>query len=128
MPGSAVQLNERLALLSRHTRHLRELVPRVSSTATLERDLSLHNNVMYSLHVVCRSVADISRDLPEQLGAFDTSMLRDLRGLADLGDSLLQEITLGRYGHVLNALERLDVVEQFTAVVAELAGVDTASP
>ena len=72
-------------------------------------------------------MADIARDHPEQLGAVDTGMLTKLRGCAELGDSLLEEITLGRYGQVFNALERLDVVEQFATMVAELDGVDTAS-
>lgn len=49
-----------------------------------------------------------------------------------IGDSVERtpggEVTLGRHGQVLDALERLDVVEQFAAMVAELDGVDTASP
>ncbi len=41
-------LVERLADLKRHVDHLRGLKPRVRSPAQLERDLSLHNDVLFS--------------------------------------------------------------------------------
>ena len=43
------RLVERLAELRRHLDHLRGLRPRVTDAETLRRDLSLHNDVLYSL-------------------------------------------------------------------------------
>lgn len=43
-------LVERLAELRRHVEHLRGLAPKVGDRFTLERDLSLHNDVMFSPH------------------------------------------------------------------------------
>jgi hypothetical protein len=40
-------LVERLAELRRHLDHLRELQPRVHGREALERDLSLHNDVLF---------------------------------------------------------------------------------
>lgn len=45
-------LVERLAELRRHLDHLRELRPRVTSAFQLERDLSLHNDILFSLLIV----------------------------------------------------------------------------
>lgn len=42
-------LVERLAELRRHLAHLRELRPRVTNAEALRRDLSLHNDVLFSL-------------------------------------------------------------------------------
>jgi hypothetical protein len=56
-------LIERLAELRRHLDHLGELVPRVSERAALERDLSLHNDVVFSLLMVSQLVIDIAGEL-----------------------------------------------------------------
>ena len=61
-------LVERLTELRRHLDHLRELRPRVESRTALERDLSLHNDVLYSLLTVCQLVIDISGDLSARRG------------------------------------------------------------
>jgi hypothetical protein len=52
-------LVERLAELRRHLDHLRELSPRVKSRQDLDRSLSLHNDVLFSLLMVARLVACI---------------------------------------------------------------------
>ena len=49
-------LVERLSELRKHLVHLDRLRPRVSATE-LHRDLSLHNDVLFSLLTVCRLVA-----------------------------------------------------------------------
>ncbi|HET8799035.1 MAG TPA: HepT-like ribonuclease domain-containing protein, partial [Thermoanaerobaculia bacterium] len=56
-------LVERLAELRRHLEHLRALQARVPDAASLERDLSLHNDVLYSLLTVCQLVIDIAGEL-----------------------------------------------------------------
>jgi len=52
-------LVERLAELRRHLDHLRELQPRVPGREAIEADLSLHNDVLFSLFTVCQLVIDL---------------------------------------------------------------------
>lgn len=54
---------ERLADLRRHLDHLKRLRPRLSGPHDLEKDLSLHNDVLFSLLTVCQLVIDIAGDL-----------------------------------------------------------------
>ena len=49
-------LVERLTEHRRHLDHLREIRPRVTGREALERDLSLHNDVLFSLLTVCQLV------------------------------------------------------------------------
>ena len=51
-------LVERLTELRRHLDHLRALRPRVSAPEDLARDLSLRNDVLFSLLTVSRLVID----------------------------------------------------------------------
>ncbi len=55
-------LVDRLAELRRHLAHLRAIRPRVSREV-LERDLSLHNDVLFSLLMVCQAVIDAAGEL-----------------------------------------------------------------
>ena len=61
-------LVERLAQLRRHLDHLRELRPRIAGPEALERDLSLHNDVLFSLLSVCQLVIDIAGELSARRG------------------------------------------------------------
>lgn len=56
-------LVERLAELRRHLGHLEQLRPRVGSREALERNLSLHNDVLFSLLMVSQLVIDIAGGL-----------------------------------------------------------------
>ncbi len=49
-------LVERLAELRRHLDHLRALHPKVTTADALGRDMSLHNDVLFSLLAVCQIV------------------------------------------------------------------------
>ena len=49
-------LVERLAELRRHMDHLRDLRPRVTGRQALEQDLSLHNDVLFSLLMLAQLV------------------------------------------------------------------------
>jgi hypothetical protein len=69
---------ERLAELRRHLDHLRTIKPRVAGRDSLERDLSLHNDVLFSLLTICQLVIDIAGDLAARRG--DRSEI--VRGLA----------------------------------------------
>ena len=61
-------LVERLAELRRHLDHLRAIRPRVPGPAALEQDLSLHNDVLFSLLTVCQLVIDIAGELSARRG------------------------------------------------------------
>jgi hypothetical protein len=61
-------LVERLAELRRHLDHLRQLRPRVPAREALERDLSLRNDVLFSLLTVCQLVIDIAGELSARRG------------------------------------------------------------
>src|SRR5512139_662520 len=61
-------LVERLAELRLHLDHLRELRPQVPSRVVLERSLSLHNDVLFSLLTVCQLVIDIAGELSARRG------------------------------------------------------------
>jgi Uma2 family endonuclease len=52
-------LVERLAELRRHLDHLRELAPRVENREALARDLSLHNDVLFSLSTIRLGPKDV---------------------------------------------------------------------
>jgi uncharacterized protein YutE (UPF0331/DUF86 family) len=61
-------LVERLAELRRHVDHLRELRARVPDRCALERDLSLHNDVLFSLLMRSQLVIDIAGELAARRG------------------------------------------------------------
>jgi hypothetical protein len=56
-------LVERLTELRRHLDHLRALHPRVPGREAIEADLSLHNDVLFSLFTVCQLVIDLAGEL-----------------------------------------------------------------
>ena len=61
-------LVERLSELRRHLDHLREIRPRVTGREALERDLSFHNDVLFSLLTVCQLVIDVAGDFAARRG------------------------------------------------------------
>ena len=56
-------LVERLVELNRHVEHLQTIAPRVQDRAALQRDLSLHNDVLFSVLMVAQLVIDIAGEL-----------------------------------------------------------------
>jgi uncharacterized protein YutE (UPF0331/DUF86 family) len=75
-------LVERLAELRRHLDHLHELRPKVEGPESLERDLSLHNDVLFSLLAVCQSVIDIAGELSARRGDRFEDYTQAIRNLA----------------------------------------------
>lgn len=61
-------LLERLAELRLHLAHLREIRPRVATAADLDADLSLRNDVLHSLQIVCQVVIGAAGDLAARAG------------------------------------------------------------
>ena len=130
-------LVERLAELKRHLDHLRVVAPRATDRAALERDLSLHNDVMFSLLMVAQLVIDIAGDLSARRGdrfedytgavrnlardpRFPPELVLALERVPGLRNVIVHEYVALDLDRVLDALRRLDPIEQFVKVVAEI--------
>lgn len=128
---------ERLAELRRHLDHLRDLRPRVAGRASLERDLSLHNDVLFSLLMVCQLVIDIAGELSARRGdRFEDyteairNLVKDRRFPADLVERLeplpgFRNVLVHEYvaldmDRVVDALDALEPIERFLAIVREI--------
>ena len=130
-------LVERLSELRKHLDHLEELRPRISANA-LRRDLSLHNDVLFSLLTVCQLVIDLASELSARHGlAFDdyTEAVRNLGSLDLVDDATLTDldrlpgfrnvvvheyVTLD-FERVVQATERLHPVRTFLEAVRRYA-------
>jgi uncharacterized protein YutE (UPF0331/DUF86 family) len=130
-------LVERLAELRRHVDHLREIAPRVTNRIAIERDLSLHNDVMFSLLMVAQLVVDVAGELSARRGdRFDDytgairNLARDPRFPADLIQELervpgFRNVVIHEYvaldlDRVVEALRRLDPIDRFIAIVRDI--------
>jgi uncharacterized protein YutE (UPF0331/DUF86 family) len=128
-------LVERLAELRRHLDHLRELRPRVGGVEDLESDLSLHNDVLFSLLTVSQLVIDIAGELSAREGmafedyttavrnlsrleGFATDLVEELARLPGFRNVLVHEYVGLDFALVIRALDRLDPVDAFVRQVA----------
>lgn len=128
-------LLERLAELRQHLEHLEALRPRVRKSADLRVDLSLHNDVLFSLLTVCQLVIDLAGELSARAGlGFDnyTAAVRNLEHLdfaPDLVDHLallpgFRNVIIHEYigldlDRAVQALDDLEPIRRFAAQVAE---------
>lgn len=89
---------DRLVELRRHLDHLKTLQPRVRGAADLGGDLTLHNDVLFSLLMVCQAVIDVAAELSARRG----EKFEDFRGA-------IRNLALdSRYApDVVQSLERL---------------------
>lgn len=130
-------LVERLAELRRHLTHLRAIAPRVSDRAALERDLSLHNDVMFSLLMVAQLVIDIAGDLSARRGdrfedyteavrnlardaRFPADLVRELERVPGFRNVVIHEYVALDLDRVVDALHRLQPIETFIQIVADI--------
>jgi uncharacterized protein YutE (UPF0331/DUF86 family) len=130
-------LVERLAELRRHLDHLEELGPRVTAPEVLERDLSLHNDVLFSLMTVCQLVIDIAGELAGRRGQrfedytqairslsadprFPPEVVQQLVPLAGFRNVVIHEYVALDMQRVVEALRRLAPVRQFLEIVAAI--------
>lgn len=130
-------LVERLVELRRHLDHLRDLRPRVTSREALDRDLSLHNDVLFSLFTVCQLVIDIAGELSARRGErfedytqavrglardkrFSAELVRELERLPGFRNVLVHEYVGLDMDRVMEALDRLDPIEHFLDVVRHI--------
>jgi uncharacterized protein YutE (UPF0331/DUF86 family) len=132
-------LVERLAELRRHLDHLHALRPRVPGPEVLARDLSLHNDVLFSLLTTCQLVIDIAGELSARRGerfedyteavrnlAKDTRfpgwLIADLERLPGFRNVLIHEYVALDLQRAVDALDRLKPVEQFLDIVRQIEG------
>lgn len=135
---------ERLAELRRHLDHLRDLKPRVAGREDLERDLSLHNDVLFSLLTICQLVIDVAAELSARRGdrfedyteavrnlsrdqRFPAEVVRQLERLPGFRNILIHGDVALDLDRAVEALDELEPVERFAAIVRDLlAGPDAA--
>ncbi len=130
-------LVERLVELKRHLDHLRAITPRAADRAALERDLSLHNDVMFSLLMVAQLVIDIAGELSARRGErfedyteavrnlarhphFPPELVRELERVPGFRNVIVHEYVALDLDRVVEALHRLDPIDQFVTIVAAL--------
>jgi uncharacterized protein YutE (UPF0331/DUF86 family) len=130
-------LVERLAQLRRHLDHLSEIRARVGGPDALTSDLSLHNDVLFSLLSVCQLVIDIAGELSARraeafedytqavrnLGLderFPADVVAALERLPGFRNVLIHEYVALDMERVVEALDELEPVERFHAVVSRI--------
>lgn len=135
-------LVERLAELRRHLDHLQELRPRISASLELKRNMSLQNDVLFSLLMICQQVVDIAGELSARRGErFEDytgairNLARDQRFPGDLIDELerlpgFRNILVHEYivldmERVVEALDRLEPIEQFVRIVSRIESAES---
>jgi uncharacterized protein YutE (UPF0331/DUF86 family) len=128
---------ERLVELRRHLDHLEELRPRVAGGESLRRDLSLHNDVLFSLLTVCQLVIDLAGELSARRGLrfedytqairnlaafpeFSPELVGDLERLPGFRDVLVHEYVALDLGRVVEVLDRLGPIATFAEVVRRI--------
>lgn len=127
-------LVERLAELRRHVDHLRGLRPRVPDRYALERDLSLHNDVLFSLLMLSQLVVDIAGELAARRGdrfedyteavqqlardsAFPADLVAGLEPIPGFRNVVIHEYVALDLNRVVEAFDRLEAVERFMEIV-----------
>jgi uncharacterized protein YutE (UPF0331/DUF86 family) len=127
-------LVERLAELRRHLGHLQQLRSRVPGPDALDRDLSLHNDVLFSLLMVSQLVIDIAGELSARRGdrfddyteavrnlqrddRFPTALVAQLEPLPGFRNVVIREYVALDLSRVVEALGRLDAIQQFLDIV-----------
>jgi uncharacterized protein YutE (UPF0331/DUF86 family) len=130
-------LIERLADLRRHLDHLRSIQPQVAGPASLEADLSLHNDVLFSLLTVCQLVIDIAGELSARRGdrfedytqavrnlsrdsRFPPEVVYELERLPGFRNVLVHDYIGLDLARVVEALDQLDPIERFLAIVRQV--------
>lgn len=128
---------DRLAELRMQLDHLYELRPRVTGPEILRKDLSLRNDLLHTLQVVCQAVIDIASELSarrmrrfqtyndavQNLAAFPEfppNISRDLEGLPGFRNIIVHEYATLDYGRVIKVLDHLEPIEQFAEIVRQI--------
>jgi uncharacterized protein YutE (UPF0331/DUF86 family) len=137
------EITERLAQLRLHLEHLRALRPRVTGSEALARDLSLHNDVLFSLLLVCQLAIDIAGELSTRRGLtfgdyteaignlrhdarFDEALVTELERLPGFRNVLVHRYVILDLERVVAAVERIQPVEEFVRIVAGIVASEIA--
>jgi uncharacterized protein YutE (UPF0331/DUF86 family) len=127
-------LVERLVELRKHLDHLRSIRPRVGGPADLSRDLSLHNDVLFSLLMICQMVIDVAGELAARRGErfedyrsavrslaaddrFPLEIMSVLERLPGFRNVLVHEYVSLDFERVVEALDGLEPIERFVEIV-----------
>ena len=130
-------LIERLAELRRHLEHLKQIRPRVTGPESLERDLSLHNDILFSLMTVCQLVIDIAGELSAQRGdrfedyrqaihnlakddRFPSDLVQELERLPGFRNVLIHDYVALDMNRVMEVLAQLEPIERFLEIVGQM--------
>lgn len=130
-------LAERLVKLRRHLDHLEEIRPTVADRSSLEKDLSLKNDVLFPLLTVCQLVIDIAGELSatrsERFGdytevirslsgddRFSDELVRKLERLPGFRNVLVHEYVTLDLDRVIEALDDLEPIQEFFEVVRSI--------
>ncbi len=136
-------LVERLAQLRLYLDHLKQIRSRVTGREALERDLSLHNDVLFSLLTVCQLVIDIAGELSARRGErfedyteairnlarddrFSPALVRELERLPGFRNVVIHEYVALDLERVVEALDRLSPVEDLVEILRKLIQDDAA--
>jgi uncharacterized protein YutE (UPF0331/DUF86 family) len=130
-------LVERLAGLRRHLDHLARLAPRVPDGAALERDQSLHNDVLFSLLMVSQLVIGIAGELSARRGdrfedytgairnlsrdtRFPPDLVAELERLPGFRNVVIHEYVALDLDRAADAVHRLEPVVRFIDIVRQI--------
>jgi uncharacterized protein YutE (UPF0331/DUF86 family) len=131
-------LVERLVELRRHLDHLSDVAPRVPNRFALERDLSLRNDVLFSLLMVAQLVIDIAGELSALRGdrfedyteavrnlardpRFPAELVTELERIPGFRNVVIHEYVALDLDRVVEALGRLEPIRQFLEIVRTTA-------
>lgn len=134
-------LVERMAELRRHLDHLREIRPRIRGAEDLRNDLSLHNDVLFSLLTVCQLVIDVAGELSARRGErfedyteavrnlgrdprFPSRLVRELERLPGFRNVLVHEYAALDMERVIEALDGLDPIEKLLTILRDVEAGD----
>jgi len=130
-------LVERLAELRRYLDHAATLRMRVADSAALERDLSMHNDVLFSLLTICQLTIDIAGELSARRGdrfedyteairnlsrdeRFPKDVVQSLERLPGFRNVVVHEYVALDLDRVVEALHDLTAVERFASIVVAI--------
>lgn len=87
---------DRLYQIRLHLAHLREIRPRVTGPKVLESDLSLRNDVLHSLQIVCQAVIDIASELSSRrmrrFGSYSEAV-QNLAALPEFSGAVVRDLS-----------------------------------
>ena len=130
-------LVERLAELRTYVRHATEIAARPLSIAALEHDLTLRNDVLFTLLTIAQLVIDIAGELASRRGErfetyresihklgmdsrFAPDLTSRLERLAGFRNVVVHEYVGIDFAKVIAALRDVTPVEEFIRLVADL--------